>query len=150
MRSGDVMHLGGAGTDPHDLASEGPEASLGTALSQEIKVRGAITAAAGGFGLQAGRMTGITRGRTGTITLVSLVGSQLGQTLAVGWRNPLVVASTVASGGALAAIVQTPGVSHFFGCRPLGPVGWGIGAVATAGSAVAAPLANRFLIRRHG
>lgn len=133
------------GANPSRLAREGPEASLGAALDRDIRVRGAITAAAGGFGLQAARLTGVTEGRAGTVALVSLVGSQLGQTLAAGWRNPLVVASTAASGAALAAVVQTPGVSHFFGCRPLGPIAWGIGATATAGSAVAAPLVSRFL-----
>jgi len=51
-----------------------------------------------------------------------------------------VVASTVVSAGALFAVVQIPGVSQFFGCTPLGPVGWGIAtgsaAAATAGSVV--------------
>jgi cation-transporting P-type ATPase I len=136
-----------AGTDPAQLAAEGPEASLGSALTRDVIVRGAVTAAAGGVGWQAGRMTGVTRGRASTIALVSIVGSQLGQTLAAGWRNPLVAGSTVLSGAALAAVVQTPGLSHFFGCRPLGPVGWAIGASSAAGSCVAAPLAHQVLDR---
>jgi cation-transporting ATPase I len=136
-----------AGTDPSRLAREGPEASLGSALSRDVLVRGAVTAAAGGFGWQAGRVTGVSRRRAGTVALVSLVGSQLGQTFAAGWRNPLVVGSTVASGLGLAAVVQTPGVSQFFGCRPLGPVGWGIGGVAAAGSSLAAPLVHGLLDR---
>jgi cation-transporting ATPase I len=116
-------------------------------LTRDILVRGAVTAAAGGFGWQGGRFTGVSRDRAGTVALVSIVGSQLGQTLAAGWRNPLVVGSTVASGAALAAVVQTPGVSHFFGCRPLGPVGWGVGVAAAAGSSVAAPLVHQVLTR---
>ena len=28
------------------------------------------------------------------------------------------------SGIALVALIQTPGVSHLFGCTPLGPVAW--------------------------
>jgi hypothetical protein len=35
---------------------------------------------------------------------------------------------------ALAAVVQTPGLSHFFGCTPLGPVGWAIALSAAAGA----------------
>lgn len=131
-----------AGTDPARLAREGPEASLGPALTRDVLVRGGLTATAAGLGWQAGRLTGVTRGRAGTVALVSLVGSQLGQTLAAGWRDPLVVGSTVASAAALAGVVQTPGLSHFFGCRPLGPVGWAIGGAATAGSCVMAPVVN--------
>lgn len=136
-----------AGADPAALAREGPDASLGTALTRDVLVRGTVTAAAAGFGFQAARMTGVTRSRAGTVALVSLIGSQLGQTLVAGWRNPLVVGSTLASGAALAAVVQTPGVSHFFGCRPLGPVGWTIGATAAAGSSLLTPLTHRALDR---
>jgi hypothetical protein len=51
----------------------------------------------------------------------------------------LVLASSLLSGAGLAAIIQTPGVSQFFGCRPLGPVGWGI-ALTAAGAATAGSL----------
>ena len=136
-----------ADTDPARLAREGPEASLGSALTRDVVARGALTAAAAGIGWQAGRLTGVTRRRAGTVALVSLVGSQLGQTLAAGWRNPLVVGSTVGSAAAMAGIVQTPGVSHFFGCRPLGPVGWSIGAASAAGSCLAAPLVGAIVDR---
>ena len=134
-------------TNPSTLAREGPEASLGSALNRDIAVRGLLTAAAGGVGWTAGRLTGVMPRRAGTVALVSLVGSQLGQTLTAGWRNPLVVGSSVASVGALAAVVQTPGLSQFFGCTPLGPVGWGIGASTATASAVAAPLVHRLLDR---
>ncbi len=107
------------GADPSTLAREGPEASLGTALTRDVAVRGAVTAAAGGVGWTAAALTGATRSRAGTVALVSLVGSQLGQTLLAGWRDPLVVVSSLASAGTLGAVVQTPGVSRFFGCRPL-------------------------------
>jgi len=134
-----------AGTDPAALAREGPEASLGLALTREILTRGAVTAAAGGFGWQLGRLTGVSRSRAGTVALVSIVGSQLGQTLVAGWRNPLVACSTLASAAALGVVVQTPGVSHFFGCRPLGPIGWTIGLTSAGGSAAAAPLVSKAL-----
>jgi hypothetical protein len=90
-------------------------------------------------------MTGPTRRRAGTTALVSIVGSQLAQTLVAGWRSPLVVASSLASAAALAGVVQTPGVSQFFGCRPLGPVAWGIAAASSFGSAIAAPLVEAVL-----
>ena len=46
--------------------------------------------------------------------------------------------------GVLVFVIQTPGVSQFFGCRPLGPVGWGtaVGASLTAtGASLALPWA---------
>jgi hypothetical protein len=39
--------------------------------------------------------------------------------------------------------VQTPGVSHFFGCRPLGPIGWSIAFSASAGATLGGVLWNR-------
>ena len=53
------------------------------------------------------------------------------------------LASTAASLGVLVVVVQTPGVSQFFGCTPLGPVGWTIG----AGSALGATFANGALTK---
>ena len=38
--------------------------------------------------------------------------------------QPARLATALGSAGVLVAIVQTPGVSHFFGCTPLGPVAW--------------------------
>lgn len=132
-----------SGTDPATLAREGPETSLGGALTRDIWVRGSLTAGAGICGLQAARLTGVTQRRAGTVALVSLVGSQLGQTLVAGRRDPLVVGSTVVSAAALLGVIQTPGVSQFFGCRPLGPIGWGIGTTAAVASALAVPLVSR-------
>jgi cation-transporting ATPase I len=46
-----------------------------------------------------------------------------------------VVGTAVGSALALAAIVQTPGVSQFFGCTPLGPLAWtGVGAGVATGA----------------
>jgi hypothetical protein len=45
--------------------------------------------------------------------------------------------------GVLVAVVQTPGLSHFFGCTPLGPVGWSI----ATGTALGATLANSGVTR---
>jgi hypothetical protein len=52
-----------------------------------------------------------------------------------------VVITSVASAATLALIVQTPGVSQAFGCKPLGPIGW---ATAIGASAGATALAGYF------
>jgi len=116
-----------------DLAREGPESSLGTALNQEIARRAAATALATTGGWLAARMTG-TQTRAGSVALASLVAAQLAQTAVASRGDPLVLAAAGASMAALVTVVQTPVVSQFFGCRPLGPVGWTI----VAGSAGAA------------
>ena len=72
--------------------------------------------------------------------LLALVGTQLGQTLAIGRRDPLVAAAALGSAGVLAVIVQTPGVSQFFGCRPLGPIGWATALTSSATATVGAAL----------
>ncbi|MGV9210456.1 HAD-IC family P-type ATPase [Micromonospora sp. RB23] len=124
------------------LLREGPDASLGETLSREIALRAASTTLGATVGWTLARYTGTQR-RAGTVALVSLVGTQLGQTILAGGTSPAVLASTAASLGALAVVVQTPGVSQFFGCTPLGPVGWTIG----AGSALGATVANGALTR---
>ena len=58
------------------------------------------------------------------------------------------IASAV-SAGALFAVVQTPGVSQFFGCTPLGPVAWGQ-AAGSAAAATAASVVGPELVRRYG
>jgi cation-transporting ATPase I len=68
--------------------------------------------------------------------LAALITSQLGQTAWAGRRSPLVLMTAAGSLVALAAVVQTPGLSHFFGCVPLGPVAWTIG-LASAAAATA-------------
>ncbi|HCU94027.1 MAG TPA: hypothetical protein DHU96_15395 [Actinobacteria bacterium] len=130
---------------PESLLREGPDVSLGQPLTRDILLRGGLTAGAGMGAWLGGRMTGITADRAGTIALVGIVGAQLGQTLLIGWRSPLVAAASLGSAAALATVIQTPGVSRLFGCRPLGPVGWGIGLGAAAAASVAAPLASRLL-----
>jgi cation-transporting ATPase I len=75
------------------------------------------------------------------VARAALVGAQLGQTMVVGRRSPLVVGSSILGGAGLAAIIQTDGLSTFFGCRPLGPGGWAIAgpaaSTATVGSVIA-------------
>ncbi len=123
------------------LAEEGPDASLGAALNRDIAARAAITSLGAGTAWLIGRIyAGEERART--IGLVALVGTQLGQTLLAGGANATVIGTSAASAAALAAIIQTPGLSHFFGCRPLGPLGWVTaiaGATAATGAATALP-----------
>ena len=124
---------------PERLLREGPEASLGAPLTRSLGWRAAMTASGASGAWLAARGTG-TRAHADTTALVALVGSQLGQTLVAGGRDPVVALTALGSAAALAAIIQTPDVSQLFGCRPLGPTGWGIGAaasaIATAGSVI--------------
>ncbi|WP_433726779.1 HAD-IC family P-type ATPase [Nocardia sp. CA-129566] len=119
--------------------AEIPAARLGPDLTRTIAVRGIATAAGACTAWTIGRYTG-TRRRAATIGLVALIGTQLGQTLISGHRSPLVWLTTAASGAVLGAVVMVPGMSAYFGCTPLGPVGWTIAtwsaAAATAGSTV--------------
>ncbi|MGK5519811.1 HAD-IC family P-type ATPase [Micromonospora sp. URMC 107] len=124
------------------LLREGPDTSLGETMTREIGLRAAATTLGATAGWTLARYTGRRR-RAGTVALVSLVGTQLGQTVLAGGTSPAVLASTAASLGVLVVVVQTPGVSHFFGCAPLGPVGWTI----ATGSALGATFANGALTR---
>ncbi|MEU5563082.1 cation-translocating P-type ATPase [Micromonospora musae] len=124
------------------LLQEGPDTSLGGTLNREIGLRAGATALGATAAWALARYTGSPR-RAGTVALVSLVGTQLGQTVLAGGTSPAVLASTAVSLGALTAVVQTPGLSQFFGCTPLGPIGWGI----ATGSAFGATFANGALSR---
>nr|WP_231921552.1 HAD-IC family P-type ATPase [Micromonospora auratinigra] len=124
------------------LLREGPDTSLGETMTREIALRAGATTLGATAGWTLARWTGRER-RAGTVALASLIGTQLGQTVLAGGTSPTVLASTAASVGVLVAVVQTPGVSQFFGCTPLGPVGWTI----AAGSALGATFANGALTR---
>ncbi|MEV0424897.1 HAD-IC family P-type ATPase [Micromonospora sp. NPDC050495] len=124
------------------LLLEGPDTSLGGTMTREIALRAGATTLGATAGWTLARYSGRRR-RAGTVALASLVGTQLGQTVLAGGTSPMVLASTAASVGVLVAVVQTPGVSQFFGCTPLGPVGWGI----ATGSALGATFANGALTR---
>jgi cation-transporting P-type ATPase I len=84
-------------------------------------------------GWLAARFTG-TAGRASSVAVASLVASQLAQTAMASHGDPYVLAAVGLSFAALVGTVQTPGVSHFFGSRPLGPVAWS----TVLGAAVAA------------
>jgi cation-transporting ATPase I len=122
------------------LKAEGPERSLGQQLNRDIVARAGVTALGASTAWMIDRLTS-GHARAGTTGLVALVGTQLGQTLLSGRFSQPVVMTSLASTFALAAIVQTPGVSHAFGCRPLGPLSW---ATAIGASAAATAATNYF------
>lgn len=128
------------------LLREGPEASLGTALTDETAQRATATALGAAIAWVLARCTG-RPARARTVALAALVATQLGQTALIGGRDRSVLLSSAGSMAALAAVVQTPGVSHFFGCTPLGPVAWsqalGAATAATAGSLLLPPVVGR-------
>ncbi|GGN63954.1 haloacid dehalogenase [Streptomyces albiflavescens] len=128
------------------MVREGPEVSLGTALTEEMMCRAVATALGATAGWLAARFTGrATRART--VALVALVGAQLGQTLLVGGRSTAIVISSLGSLAALAAVVQTPVLSQFFGCTPLGPIAWSIALSAAAGATVMSPFLPPLIAR---
>ncbi|NUT52266.1 MAG: hypothetical protein HOV94_33975, partial [Saccharothrix sp.] len=95
------------------------------------------------------RFTGRSR-RASTVALAALVGTQLGQTLVTGGLDRSVLAASLGSAAALAAVIQTPGVSGFFGCTPLGPVGWGIALAGATGANALGLVLNPLVTRRAG
>lgn len=123
-----------------DLAVEGPDRSLGASLNRAIALRAVTTAAGAGAAWGIASLTGGPK-RAGTVSLVSLVGTQLGQTLTAGGLHPSVLAASVGSAAILVGIVQTPGISQFFGCTPLDPLAW---ATAVGAAAAATTLAAAF------
>jgi cation-transporting P-type ATPase I len=127
--------------DTEVLLREGPDRSLGEALRRQVAIRAVATGAAATGAFAAARVTGITARRASTVALLGLVGAQLGQTLTAGKGNTLVTVTALGSAGLLVGVVQTPGISHFFGCTPVGPVGWmqaGAASVLATGGAVIA------------
>ncbi|MFZ1165247.1 HAD-IC family P-type ATPase [Mycobacterium sp.] len=128
----------------------GPTPSLDVPLMRQIVTRGAVTAAGATAAWAIGRWTPGTERRTSTMGLTALVTTQLAQTLLTRRHSPLVVATALGSSAVLVAIVQTPGVSHFFGCTPLGPVAWTGVAGATAAATGLSVLAPHWLAKTAG
>jgi cation-transporting ATPase I len=125
-----------------------PAPSLDAPLMRQIVTRGAVTAAGATAAWAIGRWTPGTERRTATMGLSALVSTQLAQTLLTRRHSPLVLATALGSAGVLVAIVQTPGVSQFFGCTPLGPVAWSGVIGATAGATAVFVLAPNWLAKR--
>ena len=128
------------------LAAEPVRGFTGRDMRRVLAVRGTATAAAALASWRAGRLTRLVPGgrrRASTMALAALVCAQLGQTLLARCRSPLVIATCLVSAAALLAMVETPGLSRFFGCTPLGPAAWTVflaaAALATLGAAAAPP-----------
>lgn len=105
------------------LMAEGPEASLGDALTREIQWRAGLT----------GSVTTLTwvvdrflRGpqHASTVALLTLIGTQLAQTILAGKGSREVILSSSLALAALVAVVETPGLSRLFGCTRPGVTGW--------------------------
>ena len=132
------------GRSAEELLDEGPERSLAGPMYTAIAQRAAATSVGAGTAWAVARLTG-PRARADTVGLVALIGSQIGQTMAIGGGDPVVLAASLASAGILAAIVETPGVNGFFGCTPLGPVGWAIAVTSSAAATTAGLLMPRLV-----
>ncbi|HVQ83898.1 MAG TPA: cation-translocating P-type ATPase, partial [Mycobacterium sp.] len=126
----------------------GPTPSLDAPLMRQIVTRGAVTAAGATAAWAIGRWTPGSERRTATMGLTALVTTQLAQTLLTRRHSPLVVATALGSAGVLIGIVQTPVISQFFGCTPLGPVAWTGVLGATGGATAISALAPNWLAQR--
>ena len=101
----------------------GPQRGFTGAVRRMVLVRGAATTVGATGAWATGRLTG-PFGRASTMGLAALIATQLGQTAWSGRRSPLVLGTAAASVAVLVAVVQTPGLSQFFGCTPLDPLAW--------------------------
>jgi cation-transporting ATPase I len=128
----------------------GPTPSLDAPLMRQIVNRGVITAAGATAAWAIGRYTPGTERRTATMGLTALVTTQLAQTLLTRTHSPLVVATALGSAGVLIGIIQTPVISNFFGCTPLGPVAWTGVLGATGGATAISVLAPKWLNKTIG
>ena len=127
-------------------STETPSAALGATLARAVVIRGTATALGATLAWTVGRYTGRAR-RAGSMGLAALIGTQLLQTLATGWRSPLVVATTLASAAALVAVIELPGISHFFGCTPIGPVAWAVVVASATAATLLALLAPQLIVK---
>lgn len=105
------------------LLAEGPDSALGEALTREIQWRAGLTTSV------ASASWGVSRWllgpeRAATVGMLTVIGSQLAQTVVAGEASRNVLVTSAASMGSLALVVQTPGLSRVFGCARPGLVGW--------------------------
>ncbi|BBY55421.1 haloacid dehalogenase [Mycolicibacillus koreensis] len=116
------------------------------ALVRAVAVRGGITGAAAAAAWAMASLTG-RPARAATVALITLVGTELAQTL-VDSHAPLVWLTATGSFAVFAAAISLPGISQLLGCTPIGPLGWAQ-ALGASGAAVGAiALAPRVLPQR--
>lgn len=126
--------------DADGLLDEGPERSLGDSLDHAIAAQAIACTAASTATWGLARVIGLPSWAR-TVGLVTMVGTQLGNTMISSGRDPVVALAGLGSAAALGVTVQTPGLGTAFGCVPLGPVGWGLGLTgAAAGTALSRAL----------
>ncbi|MFH8474836.1 cation-translocating P-type ATPase [Streptomyces sp. NPDC018000] len=113
-------------------------AVLGPPLTRQIRDRGLVTGVGATVAWLLGVLTPGSVRRTSTMALCGVVGAQLTQTVVGRRHSPLVLVTVLGTAVVLVALVQTPGVSHFFGCTPLGPVAW-TGVAVAVGTAALGP-----------
>lgn len=92
-------------------------------LAHTVAIRAAATTLGASASWSMATFTRANPQRAGTVGLVGLVTTQLGQTLLES-RDPLVIGTCAGTFVALAALITTPGLSQLVGCVPLGPLGW--------------------------
>jgi cation-transporting P-type ATPase I len=126
-------------------ASEGDVDRGEAAMWRAIGIRGVSTTIGATLGWLMASLTGTPR-RAATVALIALVSTQLAQTL-VDSHGPLVVMTTVGSLAMLAVVVTTPGLSHVFGCTPVGPFAWGQAFLAAAVASLVSAVAPDLLVR---
>ncbi|MFF9403559.1 cation-translocating P-type ATPase [Streptomyces sp. NPDC014744] len=124
--------------EPADVDEPVGLAVLGPALTRQIRHRGVITGVGAAVAWLLGGLTPGSVRRTSTMALCGVVGAQLTQTVVGRRHSPLVLVTVLGTAVLLVALVQTPGVSHFFGCTPLGPVAW-TGVAVAVGTAALGP-----------
>ncbi|MFI9047032.1 HAD-IC family P-type ATPase [Streptomyces sp. NPDC053427] len=122
---------------PADTAPVGL-AALGRPLTRQIRHRGLITGIGAATAWLIGSLTPGSPRRTSTMALCGVIGAQLTQTVAGRRHSPLVLTTVLGTAAALIVLVQTPVVSHFFGCTPLGPLAW-TGVAVAVGTAALGP-----------
>ena len=147
-RSGTPGDVAGALAD-HPLAAvllAGPQRDFLQAVRTAVLVRGAATTAGATGAWAVGRVTG-PYARASSMGLAALITTQLCQTAWAGRRSPLVLVTAAGSFALLVGVVQTPGVSRFFGCTPLDPVAWLVVLGSSATCTLGAELLPRLLER---
>ena len=115
------------------------------AMWRAIGIRGASSTIGATSAWLMASATGTPR-RAATVALIGLVSTQLAQTLADS-HGRLVVVTTAGSFAALAAVINTPGLSQLFGCTPVGPLGWSQAFLGTAVATVISAVAPELLFR---
>lgn len=121
---------------------DSPDAGAGTAMEQDIRRRGAVTA------LTAWVSRGLAQARGSaspdTVALASLVGSQLAQMALADRSDRTTALAALGSYAGLVAVLQHPALAATFGCAPLQSADlWQASLTAALGAAASGAHASR-------